>query len=116
MNVIENKAFIKLDNLSDGSNKYRINCLDFYNNKSEIIERKIIKNIFKIDEDNLPTPTPYTIFKTSAIIPTVKNIKPTNIKLSTKKLPSVLGVAITSPTLLVTPKPEIVWSEEKCVN
>jgi hypothetical protein len=107
MNIIDNLALVKLNNLVSGSNKYKIKCFDLYDNQSETIERKIIKNIEKNNEDNLPIPTPYTIFKTSAIVPTVKNIKPTNIKLSTKKLPSVLGVAITSPILSITPTPQL---------
>ena len=120
MNIADNTASINLDNLSGGSNKYIVSCSDMYDNKSETIEREIIKNTEKVNEDNTPTPTPYTIFKTSAIVPTVKMVKPTIAKTTVKKSPSVLGIAITPTpkTTATTPptlklKSSIPWGEIK---
>lgn len=120
MSVLNNIASAKIVNLLGGSTKYKVYCTDEYNNKSEIIERKIIKNIENVEEDDLPTPTPYTIFKTSAIIPTIKLAKLTTVKSTVKKVSTVLGViAIPTPDIKITPpsgtklKSNVPWEEIK---
>lgn len=120
MNIVDNNASVKLNNLSGGSNKYKVSCTDMDDNKSETIEREIIINIEKVSEDNTPTPTPYTIFKTSAVIPTIKLAKPTGVKTVAKKSPAILGIATTptSKTTIISPpttklKLNIPWSEIK---
>lgn len=97
MDILNNRAFGKLNNLTGGGNKYRVQCTDLDDNKSNIIERNVFKNIDKKSET--PEPTPFTIFKSSVIAPTVKLAKPTNtktpIKVMINKSPEVLGVATT---------------------
>jgi len=119
MNVLNNNANIKLSNLVGGSTKYKVTCADMDNNQSVPLERKIIKNIEESSNNDLPTPTPYTIFKTTAIIPTTKVTKTPTTKIG-KKLPAVLGIAITpTPNLTTTPPPttklksNIPWGEIK---
>jgi len=120
MNVVGNNAFGKLNNLSGGSTKYKVNCTDLFENKAVSEERKVIKESEKILEEVTPTPTPHSIFKTSVIIPTIKLAKPTSVKTTTKKSASVLGVAITlnpKTTITIAPttklKTKLPWEEIK---
>lgn len=120
MNVLNNNANIKLSNLVGGSTKYKVTCTDLDNNQSLPLERKIIKNVVEDSNDNLPTPTPYTIFKTTAIVPTIKTTKPTTTKTPVKKTLSVLGVVTTpTPNLTISAPPttklksNIPWGEIK---
>ncbi len=113
MIIEDNLATAKLNNLSGGSNKYKVNCKDRYDNKSEIIERTITINI-NHDEIVLPTPTPHTIFKTSASIPTIKLTTKINKVTTTKKSPAVLGIVttVTSPPTTKL-KSDTPWEEIK---
>jgi len=94
MNVLNNTGFGKLDNLVGGSNKYKVSCIDLFDNKSNIIERIVTK---EIEKSNTPMPTPYKISKTTLIVPTAKIVKAT----TTKKSPAVLGI-MTTPTANIT--------------
>ncbi len=113
MTIDGNNAVAKLTDLNSGAIKYKVFCTDFFDNKSETIERKIIKETEKIVEEITVIPTPYFIFKTNTL-----TVGTTSVVI--KKKPSVLGVATTnSPTITITPppttklKPEIPWTEIK---
>lgn len=115
MDVLENNAYAKLNNLVGGSSKYKVNCIDMYENKSNIIERIIVKDIEK-NNNSTPMPTPYKIVKTSAVVPTIKIVKTS----TTKKSATVLGIATTptpNPTITSPPttklKTNIPWGEIK---
>jgi len=120
MNIIDNNAFGKLNNLTSGSTIYKVSCTDLFDNKAVSEERKVIKESEKILENVTPTPTPYSIFKTSAIVPTIKLAKPTSVKTTTKKSASILGVATTlnpKTTITIAPttklKTKLPWEEIK---
>jgi hypothetical protein len=119
MDILNNYASTKLSNLTAGSTKYKITCTDLHDNQSIPLEKRIIKNM-EDNNDNLPTPTPYTIFKTTAIVPTIKTTKPTVTKTPVKKTSSVLGVATTPTPKITTTSPpttklksNIPWGEIK---